>query len=58
MISTTPVRNANGTAHLKTLLKLLLLLVDYAEAEVDFVCLLKVRLHSHDLRESLFRVLK
>ena len=35
---------------------LLLLLVYYPEAEVDLVRLLEVRLHLHDLRESLLRV--
>jgi hypothetical protein len=36
-------------AYLQALLELLLLLVDYTESEVDFICLLEVRLHSHDL---------
>jgi hypothetical protein len=43
---------------IQTLVELLLLLVYYAEAEVDLVCLLEVGLHSHDLRESLFGVLQ
>ncbi len=34
----------------------MLLLVDYAEAKVDFVGLLKARLHGHDLREGFFCV--
>ena len=41
---------------LQTLLKLLLLLVDDAEAEVDLVRLFKARLHAHDLGEGLFGV--
>ena len=44
--------------YLQTLAELLLLLVDYAQTEVDFVGLLKVGLHAHDLRESFFRVLE
>jgi len=35
-----------------------LLLVDDAEPEVYLICLLKVGLHLHDLREGLFRVVK
>lgn len=34
------------------------MLVYYTEAEVDLVRLLEVRLHAHDLRESLFCVLQ
>lgn len=44
--------------HIQTLVELLLLLIDYAEAEVDLVGLLKVGLHAHDLRKGLFGVLK
>jgi len=42
----------------KTLLKLLLLLVDYAKSEIDLVGLLKVWLHAHDLRECLLGMFK
>lgn len=35
--------------HIQTLIELLLLLVNYAQAEVDLVCLLEVGLHAHDL---------
>ena len=41
---------------LQALLKLLLLLVYYAESEVDLVGLFKVWFHAHDLGESLFGV--
>lgn len=43
--------NANFFActYVQTLVELLLLLIYYAEAEVDLVCLLEVGLHSHDL---------
>ena len=40
----------------ETLLKFLLLLVDYAQPEVDLVCLLKIGLHTHDLREGFLGV--
>jgi hypothetical protein len=43
---------------LKTLLVLLLLLVDYTEPEIDFVGLFEVGLHAHDLRERFFGMLK
>jgi hypothetical protein len=42
----------------QTLVELLLLLVYYAQAEVDLVCLLEVGLHAHDLGKGLLRVLK
>jgi hypothetical protein len=45
-------------AYLKTLLVLLLLLVNYTEAKVDFVGLFEIRLHAHDLRKRFFGVLK
>jgi hypothetical protein len=44
--------------YVQTLVELLLLLVYYAQAEVDLVCLLEVGLHAHDLGEGLLRVLK
>jgi hypothetical protein len=47
---------AKNEAHLKTLLKLLLLFVDYTQSEVDFIRLFEVWLHAHDLGESLFRM--
>ena len=34
------------------------MLVDNAESEVDLICLLKVRLHAHDLGEGFFGVLQ
>lgn len=43
---------------LETLLEFLLLLVYYTKSEINFVCLFKVWLHSHDLGESLLCVLK
>lgn len=43
---------------LKTLLELLLLFVDYTQTEVNLVRLLKVGLHTHDLGECLFGMLK
>lgn len=36
-------------SYLQTLLEFLLLLIDYAKSEVDFICLLEVWLHSHHL---------
>ena len=47
-----------ASAHLKTLGKLLLLLVDDAQPEVNFVGFLKVGLHSHDLGEGLLGMLE
>lgn len=44
-------------AYIQTLVKLLLLLVYYAKAEVDLVCLLEGRFHTHDLGESLLGML-
>jgi len=41
---------------IKTLIPLVLLFVYYSEPEVDFVCLLKIGLNVHNLRESLFSV--
>lgn len=45
-----------GDTNLQALSELLLLLVDYAEAKVYLVCLLKVWLHAHDLGEGFLRV--
>ena len=42
--------------YLQALLKLLLLLVYYAEAEVNLVGFLKARVHAHDLGEGFFGV--
>ena len=50
--------NVFANTYIQTLVELLLLLVYYAEAEVDLVCLLEVGLHAHDLGEGLLRVLK
>jgi hypothetical protein len=44
--------------YVQTLIELLLLFVNYAKAKVDFVGLLKIWLHAHDLRECLFGMLK
>ena len=44
--------------HLQALLKLLLLLVYYSKPEIYFIRFFEVGLHSHDLAESLFGVLK
>ena len=54
-VSTQHVRETH-VAYLQALLEFLLLFVDYAESEVDLVCLFKIWLHAHDLRESLFGV--
>jgi hypothetical protein len=43
---------------LQTLIELLLLLVDDAQAEVDFVGFFKVGRHAHDLRKGLFGVIQ
>lgn len=42
------------SAYIERLLVLVLLLVDYAEAEVYLMSLVKVRVHGHDLREGFF----
>lgn len=44
--------------YVETLVELLLLLVYYAQAEVNLICLFKGRLHAHDLREGFFGVLE
>ena len=46
-----------SAAYLETLTELLLLLINYAETEVDLVGLLKIWLHSHHLREGFFCML-
>lgn len=43
---------------LEALVILLLLLVDYTQAKVDFICLVEIGLHLHDLRESLLGMLE
>lgn len=45
-------------AYFKTGRKFLLLLVDYTEAEVNFIGLFKVGLHAHHLRKSFLGMLK
>ena len=49
---------AGLSIYLETLVVFLLLLVDYTEAEVDFVGLLEIWLHLHDLREGLLGMIK
>ena len=44
--------------YLQTLVVLLLLLIYNAQAEIDFIGFLKIWLHMHDLRKSLFGMLK
>ena len=44
----------SDVAYLQTLVILLLLLVDYAKPKINFICLLEIRLHVHDLRKSFF----
>ena len=44
--------------YIQTLRKLLLLLVNYAKPEINFVGLFKVRLHLHNLRECFLGVLQ
>ena len=44
--------------YLQTLLVLLLLLVNYAKTEINFISLFKIRLHSHDLRKCFLSVFK
>lgn len=44
--------------YIKTLVELLLLLVYYAETEVNLVGLLKLGRHAHDLRKGLFGVVQ
>lgn len=44
--------------HLQALAKLLLLLVDDAQAKVDFVGLFEIRLHAHDLGKGLLGMLE
>lgn len=45
-------------AYLQALVELLLLLIDYTQAEVDFVGLFEVGSHAHDLRESFLCVVE
>lgn len=42
------------TTYLERLIVFLLLFVDDAKTEINLVCLIKVRLHFHDLRERVF----
>ena len=44
--------------YVETLVEFLLLLVYYAETEVDLVGFFKIGLHAHDLRESFLGVLQ
>jgi hypothetical protein len=44
--------------YVQALVELLLLLVNYAETEVDLVGLLEAWLHAHNLREGLFGMLE
>jgi hypothetical protein len=44
--------------YVQTLIKLLLLLVDYAETEVYLIGLLEVWLHAHNLRKGLLGMLE
>jgi hypothetical protein len=53
-----PYSNFDMDTYLQTLIELLLLLVDYAQSEVDLIGLLEIRRHSHDLREGFFGVVK
>jgi hypothetical protein len=46
------------STYVQTLVKFLLLFINYAETEVDFIRLLEVGLHAHDLRKRLFGVLE
>lgn len=57
-ISQLAIPAAEGPTYLQALLELLLLLVYYAEAEVDLVGFLEARVHAHDLREGFFGVLE
>lgn len=49
---------ATAGTNLQALLELLLLLVDYAETEVNLVGLFKSWVHAHDLGEGFFGVLE
>jgi hypothetical protein len=53
----TSTRNKKST-NLKTLLKFLLLFVNYSKSEINFVGFFEVWLHPHDLRKCLLCVLK
>jgi hypothetical protein len=44
--------------YIKTLAEFLLLLVYYAQTEVDLIGLFKLRRHAHDLRKGLFGVVQ
>lgn len=48
--------NPRDASYLEALVELGLLLVNDAEAEIYLICLFKVRLDLHDLRESLFGI--
>ena len=45
-------------SYLQALIVLLLLLINYPEAEINLIRLLKVGLHTHDLREGLLSMFK
>ena len=51
-------RTSLQAAYFKTLLVFLLLLVNYTKAKVDFVGLLEVGLHAHDLGKRFFGMLQ
>jgi hypothetical protein len=53
----TPTAKTNST-HLETLLVFLLLFVDNAEAEKDFVGLVEILIHTQDARKGFFGVLE
>lgn len=53
-----PCDPLNGKTYLQTLAKLLLLLVNDTEAEIDLIGLLEFGGHAHNLRESLLGVIE
>lgn len=53
-----PELSGSRKAYLETLVVFLLLLVNYPETKVYLVCLFKIGLHAHDLREGLFCILE
>lgn len=47
-----------GETYIQALAELLLLLVDNTQSEIDFIGLVKIRRHAHDLGKGLFCMFK
>lgn len=58
VVSTHLIHGNDSVTYIETLRKLLLLLVNYSEAEINLVGLFEFRCHTHDLGERLLRMIK